>query len=201
MLAVLAEVLGSVKVAGSLELVSCLLETLNKVTHTVAPDAADRRFVEQLIMSAVENVVQQFPVSVKVCSCSDQTDRVFPRRLRPLFHLVRSAWIHSSRFYEVSSSSHKHRLYIDQFVASDNPQSFHQASLLMASLARIAPDAVLHNVMPIFTFMGSNVFHRDDTYSFRVVQKVSVSRSTLDTPGSNFLDRLSTALCPSWLHL
>lgn len=42
----------------------------------------------------------------------------------------------------------------------------------MASLARIAPDAVLHNVMPVFTFMGSNIFHRDDTYSFRVVQKV-----------------------------
>ena len=45
----------------------------------------------------------------------------------------------------------------------------------MASLARIAPDAVLHNVMPIFTFMGSNVFHRDDAYSFRVVQKARVS--------------------------
>ena len=27
--------------------------------------------------------------------------------------------------------------------------------------------------MPVFTFMGSNVFHRDDNYSFRVVQKVS----------------------------
>jgi hypothetical protein len=26
--------------------------------------------------------------------------------------------------------------------------------------------------MPIFTFMGSNIFHRDDVYSFRVVQKV-----------------------------
>jgi len=26
--------------------------------------------------------------------------------------------------------------------------------------------------MPVFTFMGSNVFHRDDSYSFRVVQKV-----------------------------
>lgn len=60
----------------------------------------------------------------------------------------------------------------DDIIASENPQSFHQASLLMASLARIAPDAVLHNVMPIFTFMGSNIFHRDDTYSFRVVQKV-----------------------------
>ena len=56
--------------------------------------------------------------------------------------------------------------------ASENPQTFHQACLLMATLARIAPDSVLHNVMPIFTFMGSNVFHRDDTYSFRVVQQV-----------------------------
>ena len=42
----------------------------------------------------------------------------------------------------------------------------------MTTLTRLAPDAVLRNVMPIFTFMGSNVFHRDDTYSFRVVQKV-----------------------------
>jgi hypothetical protein len=26
----------------------------------------------------------------------------------------------------------------------------------------------------VFTFMGSNVFHRDDNYSFRVVQKVNI---------------------------
>jgi len=44
----------------------------------------------------------------------------------------------------------------------------------MASLARLAPDSVLRNVMPVFTFMGSNVFHRDDTYSFRVVQQVKL---------------------------
>jgi U3 small nucleolar RNA-associated protein 10 len=43
----------------------------------------------------------------------------------------------------------------------------------MSSLARLAPEAVLRNVMPVFTFMGSNVFHRDDTYSFNVVQKVN----------------------------
>ncbi|KAI9060150.1 hypothetical protein FKP32DRAFT_1760434 [Trametes sanguinea] len=136
LLAVLAEVLGSIKVPGSLELISCLLETLHKVTHNVAPDTADRRFVEQLIMSAVENFVQQFPASTVVPAGSLRVDT--------LVEILRT---------------------------SENPQSFHQASLLMASLARIAPDAVLHNVMPIFTFMGSNVFHRDDTYSFRVVQK------------------------------
>lgn len=46
----------------------------------------------------------------------------------------------------------------------------------MANLARLAPDSVLCNVMPVFTFMGSNVFHRDDTYSFRVVQQVKLPR-------------------------
>ncbi|KAH9893998.1 hypothetical protein C8Q73DRAFT_694035 [Cubamyces lactineus] len=136
LLSILAEVLASLKITGTLELISCLLETLHKVTHSVAPDTADRRFVEQLIMSAVENIVQQFPTSTVIPPGSLRVDT--------LVEILRT---------------------------SENPQTFHQASLLMASLARIAPDAVLHNVMPIFTFMGSNVFHRDDTYSFRVVQK------------------------------
>lgn len=57
---------------------------------------------------------------------------------------------------------------------TDNPQTFNEALLLMANLARFTPDSVLHNIMPIFTFMGSNVFHRDDSYSFKVVQNVSL---------------------------
>ncbi|KAI0712775.1 armadillo-type protein [Cerioporus squamosus] len=135
-LAVLAEVLGSVKVAGSLELVACLLETLHKVVNNVSPDASDRRFIEQLLMSAIENAVENFVPSTPVAPGAIRVDT--------LVEILR---------------------------ASENPQTFHQACLLLASLARVAPDAVLHNVMPIFTFMGSNVFHRDDTYSFRVVQK------------------------------
>lgn len=54
------------------------------------------------------------------------------------------------------------------FLAAGNPQTFHQALLLMATLARLAPESVLRNVMPVFTFMGSNVFRRDDTYIFGV---------------------------------
>lgn len=45
----------------------------------------------------------------------------------------------------------------------------------MASLARLSSESVLQNVLPIFTFMGSNVFHRDDSYSFKVIQKVSLT--------------------------
>lgn len=84
----------------------------------------------------------------------------------------------------------------DQVVG--NPQTFHQALLLMASLARLAPESVLHNVMPIFTFMGSNVFHRDDTYSFRVIQKVCTSPRFPRWPDREISFRQSTVLCPLW---
>lgn len=32
-------------------------------------------------------------------------------------------------------------------------------------------EKVLHNIMPIFTFMGANVLRLDDAYSFRVIEK------------------------------
>ncbi|KAG1852147.1 hypothetical protein DFJ58DRAFT_791745 [Suillus subalutaceus] len=77
-----------------------------------------------------------------------------------------------------------------------NPQTFHQALLLMASLARLTPDSVLHNIMPIFTFMGTNVFHRDDSYSFKVVQNtienivpVMVEFLRIFTDASNHIPR------------
>ena len=34
------------------------------------------------------------------------------------------------------------------------------------------PDQLVHNIMPIFTFMGANVLQRDDAYSLRVVEQV-----------------------------
>ena len=66
-------------------------------------------------------------------------------------------------------------MLISSHSVSDNTQTFHQALLLMAALTRLTPDSVLHNIMPVFIFMGSNIFHRDDTYSFRVVQQVIFS--------------------------
>src|SRR5690606_7168867 len=45
------------------------------------------------------------------------------------------------------------------------------ALLLVASLARTAPDVVLQSVMPIFTFMGSSVLKQADDYSAHVVNQ------------------------------
>uniref|UniRef100_A0A8C5R581 HEAT repeat-containing protein 1 n=1 Tax=Leptobrachium leishanense TaxID=445787 RepID=A0A8C5R581_9ANUR len=54
---------------------------------------------------------------------------------------------------------------------SEMPQTHHQALLLLGTAAGIFPDKVLHNIMPIFTFMGAHVMRLDDTYSFQVISK------------------------------
>ncbi|XP_028989805.1 HEAT repeat-containing protein 1 [Betta splendens] len=54
---------------------------------------------------------------------------------------------------------------------SDMPQTHHHALLLLGTVASIFPEKVLHNIMPIFTFMGANIMRLDDAYSFRVIDK------------------------------
>ncbi|KAF8064012.1 hypothetical protein FPV67DRAFT_198389 [Lyophyllum atratum] len=135
-LSLFVEVIGTRSLPGSLDLISNLLETLNRVLQSESTAQADMSYVEQLLMSAIENAAN------KIIEIPNISPSII--RLDILVELIRVA---------------------------DNPQTFHQALLLMANLARLAPDSVLHNVMPVFTFMGSNVFHRDDTYSFKVVQQ------------------------------
>uniref|UniRef100_UPI0037E97E07 HEAT repeat-containing protein 1 n=1 Tax=Semicossyphus pulcher TaxID=241346 RepID=UPI0037E97E07 len=55
--------------------------------------------------------------------------------------------------------------------ASDMPQTHHHALLLLGAAAAIFPEKVLHNIMPIFTFMGANILRLDDSYSFRVIDQ------------------------------
>ncbi|XP_056153009.1 HEAT repeat-containing protein 1 [Lampris incognitus] len=54
---------------------------------------------------------------------------------------------------------------------SDMPQTHHHALLLLGTVASIFPEKVLHNIMPIFTFMGANIMRLDDAYSFQVINK------------------------------
>ncbi|KIJ60905.1 hypothetical protein HYDPIDRAFT_42974 [Hydnomerulius pinastri MD-312] len=131
-LTLLAEVLGTTELPGSLDLVSHLLEALSKVIRSELWGPSDSSYVCQMLMAAIENSATRV-----------MEPPARPIRLDVLVELIR---------------------------VSDNPQTFNEALLLMANLARLTPDSVLHNIMPIFTFMGSNVFHRDDSYSFKVVQ-------------------------------
>lgn len=85
------------------------------------------------------------------------------------------------------------------FQVSGNPQTFQQALLLIANLARLAPDSVLYNVMPVFTFMGSNVFHRDDSYSFKVVQQVRMRSAPSFNYLHTFIDHRWNCTCHGFI--
>ncbi|KAG0335779.1 HEAT repeat-containing protein 1 [Podila humilis] len=62
-------------------------------------------------------------------------------------------------------------LVVNCIRATGNPQTHNQALLLMAAIASLYPAKVLHNIMPVFTFMGANVLRQDDNYSFHVIQQ------------------------------
>ncbi|XP_035910706.1 HEAT repeat-containing protein 1 [Anopheles stephensi] len=55
---------------------------------------------------------------------------------------------------------------------TQNPQTHHHALLLLAHVARYVPDQVLHNMMEIFTFVGSSIVRQDDAYSFQIIAKI-----------------------------
>ena len=58
-----------------------------------------------------------------------------------------------------------------------SPQLQQTALLLLSSLASIAPEIILHSVMPILTFMGSSIIRQDDDYSAYVIRQVSFQKS------------------------
>ncbi|KAF2011080.1 hypothetical protein BU24DRAFT_399265 [Aaosphaeria arxii CBS 175.79] len=66
-------------------------------------------------------------------------------------------------------------LLVDCIRHSTNPQVQSAALLLIASLASWVPEVVLHNLMPIFTFIGSTLLRQTDDYSAHVVDQ-TISR-------------------------
>lgn len=67
-------------------------------------------------------------------------------------------------------------MIIDCVRTSESQQVQNTALLLVAALATVAPEIVLHSVMPIFTFMGSSVLRKDDEYSALVIDQVGINR-------------------------
>ena len=62
-------------------------------------------------------------------------------------------------------------LVVDCFRTTTSTQVQQASLLLMSSLSAIAPDLIVHSVMPIFTFMGSNMLRLSDDYSAHVIER------------------------------
>ncbi|XP_049537593.1 HEAT repeat-containing protein 1 homolog [Anopheles darlingi] len=66
----------------------------------------------------------------------------------------------------------KVELIVQCIRGTQNPQTHHHALLLLAHVARYVPEQVLHNMMEIFTFVGSSIVRQDNAYSFQIIAKI-----------------------------
>lgn len=108
-------------------------------------------------------------VLVELPTSAGQTDVSYPGQLilGALARVVESVQPMSG----VTSDSIRMAPVLDFMRSSINPQIYSQSLLLLSQLGPLVPDQLVHNVMPIFTFMGANVLQRDDAYSLRVVDQ------------------------------
>ena len=62
-------------------------------------------------------------------------------------------------------------MIIECIRTTSSPQARSTGLLLVSALARIKPELILHNIMPIFTFMGSNFLSQADDFSNHVISQ------------------------------
>lgn len=76
------------------------------------------------------------------------------------------------RQHGISDAMLKTELVITCIKKSPNPQTHHHALLLLSHLAQMTPDQVLHDIIPIFTFVGTALIRHDDSYSYQIIDKI-----------------------------
>ncbi|CAL4064974.1 unnamed protein product [Meganyctiphanes norvegica] len=99
------------------------------------------------------------------------TDLVQQQILSTLLHLINKTQEELG-----DNIADKIRLNVELIVQcirfSVSTDTHRRALLILALAANIFPNIVMHNMMPIFTFMGtSSLFRRDDSYSFQVIHQ------------------------------
>ena len=63
-------------------------------------------------------------------------------------------------------------LVIESFRSTSSPQVQYAALLLISSLASVAPETIVHSIMPVFTFMGATVLRQTDDYSAHIIDQL-----------------------------
>ncbi|KAK9370858.1 hypothetical protein V1509DRAFT_614990 [Lipomyces kononenkoae] len=93
---------------------------------------------------------------------------------------------------QLDSNSVRIDIIVSCIRSSTSPQVQNKFLLLVAALAKLSPELVLHSVMPIFTFMGANTVRQDDEFSAHVIQQTisqvipALAQTTNSTDGIAF---------------
>ncbi len=89
--------------------------------------------------------------------------------LSSLLGIVRNATLHLSK---VDLLAVRVDVVIDCMRTTQSPQVQNTSLLLIAAVASIAPERVLDSIMPVFTFIGTDMLGKDDEYSSYVVDQI-----------------------------
>ncbi|XP_071996832.1 HEAT repeat-containing protein 1 isoform X2 [Engystomops pustulosus] len=123
-------------------LVPTLFYLLSRCLEPVNPEQGNIEYIKQLILGCLLNICQ------KVSLDSEKEAKEI-----------------------LDEEKFNVELIVQCVRTSEMPQTHHHALLLLGTAAGIFPEKVLHNIMPIFTFMGASVMRLDDSYSFQVISK------------------------------
>ena len=145
------------------ELLKGLFQLLADVQHYKQSSGSELSYLQALTLGNSLAILDAIKVG---CLCP------------PTLLLVANA-LQSSPDARLDRSEIRPDVIIDCIRTTTNPQVQHIALLLISSLASLAPDMILHSVMPVFTYMGTNVLRQSDKYSAFVVRQVGERLSTM----------------------
>lgn len=106
----------------------------------------------------------------------------------------------------IDSNSVRADLIVNTIRSSSSPQIQNRLLLVVAELASLAPEIVLHSVMPIFTFMGAHTIRQDDEFSsFALQDTIAKVVPALANSGassfSNEIEFLLTSFVTAFQHI
>ncbi|KAF2353532.1 BP28 C-terminal domain [Trinorchestia longiramus] len=131
------------------------------------------------LVCEVESVTEPWLLVEVLCGCLHEglgmgpqlAEQVVPQVLACLYHLVNLSIQHPPKNAKLSSLVPLNIEAVVQCIRqSGEPFTHRQAFLVLTLAAKIHPEAVLHNLMTIFTFMGAGLLQRDDHFSYQVIE-------------------------------
>ena len=106
-------------------------------------------------------------------SSTATTDYLLVVAIDSMLAIVRKS--EKSAALRIDHSAIRADVLVDCIRTSMSPQVRNSALLLVSALASVRPDLVLHSVMPIFTFMGTNIIRQEDDFSEYVIRQTMES--------------------------
>lgn len=111
----------------------------------------------------------------------------------------------SRKKFKFDSNSIRADLIVNSIRLSQSPQVQNRLLLVVSELASLAPEIILHSVMPIFTFMGAHTIRQDDEFSSSALQqtiaKVVPAITSASQSADSEIEFLLTSFITAFHHI